>query len=107
MPEVLSKHPDITLEVLRSAGAQCGAGAPQQILKACPAERFCKLPGGEICVYGVPEAGRMTQMNAADWRSVQFSVGGGDPGGGAGMALWVAGALLLCLLARRWRPSSS
>lgn len=70
MPEQLSKHPEVTLEVLRSAGGACGTGAPQEILKACPAERFCKLPGGEVCVYGLPQATQMTQITAADWRAV-------------------------------------
>lgn len=79
MPEQLTKHPQITLEVLSSAGAQCGKGAKQDILKACPAERFCKLPGGEICVYGVADAGRMTQFNRTDWTSVMASVGLAPP----------------------------
>lgn len=67
MPEQLTKHPEVTLQVLRSAGgAKCGEGAPQAILKSCPAERFCALPGGEICVYGLPEATRMTQIAPAE-----------------------------------------
>lgn len=67
MPEQLTKHPEVTLQVLRSAaGAKCGEGAPQTILKNCPAERFCALPGGEICVYGLPEATRMTQIAPAE-----------------------------------------
>jgi hypothetical protein len=70
MPEQLSKHPEVTLEVLRSSGAACGTGAPQEILKACPAGRFCKLPGGELCVYGLPEAKQMTQITEAEWRAV-------------------------------------
>jgi len=75
MPEQLTKHPDVTLEVLRSAGAQCGVGAPQAILHACPAERFCKLPGGEICVYGLADAPRMTQLGADDWRGLMQTLG--------------------------------
>jgi len=74
MPEQLTKHPDVTLEVLRSAGAQCGAGAPQQILKSCPQARFCKLPGGEICVYGLGDAAQMTQIGAAEWQTVLQAV---------------------------------
>jgi hypothetical protein len=68
MPEQLTKHPEVTLQVLKSAGAQCGAVAKPEILTACPAERFCKLPGGEICVYGLADATRMTQITAADWQ---------------------------------------
>lgn len=70
MPEQLTKHPQVTLQVLRSAGAQCGVGAPQDILVTCPVERFCKLPGGEICVYGLDDAPRMTQIGASDWRAL-------------------------------------
>jgi hypothetical protein len=70
MPEQLTKHPDVTLQVLRSGGAKCGAGEKQEILTQCPAERFCKLPGGELCVYGLPDAPRMTQLTAADWRAL-------------------------------------
>ena len=70
MPEQLTKHPEVTLQVLQSAGAQCGAGAPQEILKSCPPARFCKLPGGEVCIYGIAEAPRMTQFTAADWRAL-------------------------------------
>lgn len=70
MPEQLTRHPDVTLQVLRSAGAQCGEGASQEILISCPRHRFCKLPGGEVCVYGLPEAGQMTQITAEDWRAV-------------------------------------
>src|SRR3990167_6898463 len=73
MPEQLTKHPDVTLQVLRSAGAQCGTQAPQEILKTCPAERFCKLPGGEICVYGVADAPQMTQFTAADWQALAMA----------------------------------
>ncbi|HEV8313345.1 MAG TPA: hypothetical protein VGQ23_09775 [Burkholderiaceae bacterium] len=70
MPEQLTKHPDVTLQVLRSGGAKCGAGEAQEILTRCPAERFCKLPGGELCVYGLPDAPRMTQLTAADWQAL-------------------------------------
>lgn len=69
MPEQLTKHPEVTLQVLRSGGARCGEGLAPQILTQCPAERFCQLPGGELCVYGLPEAARMTQITAADWRT--------------------------------------
>jgi hypothetical protein len=70
MPEQLSKHPQVTLQVLQSAGAQCGVGAKQEILTACPPARFCKLPGGEVCVYGLPEAKQMTQVTASDWAAL-------------------------------------
>ena len=71
MPEQLTRHPEVTLQVLRSAGARCADGAPQEILVTCPAARFCKLPGGEICIYGLSEAAAMTQITVSDWRNLQ------------------------------------
>jgi hypothetical protein len=70
MPEQITKHPDVTLEVLRSAGAKCAEGAPQQILKKCPADRFCALPGGEMCVYGIDQIPKMTQISAKELAGV-------------------------------------
>lgn len=70
MPEQLTRHPEVTLEVLKSGPAACGSGAPQEILRTCPPARFCKLPGGELCIYGLPEAGSMTQVTAADWQAL-------------------------------------
>ena len=104
MPEQLTKHPEVTLEVLRSGGARCGEGLPQEILKQCPAARFCKLPGGELCVYGLPEASRMTQISADEWRALLPPAGNPaavDPWllGGTGL---LAG-LVLGGLAVRWR----
>lgn len=62
MPEQISKYPDVTLQVLKEAGAVCGEGAPQKILTACPPERFCSLPSGEICIYGIADIPMMTQI---------------------------------------------
>lgn len=62
IPEQITKYPDVTLEVLKGAGAVCGQGAPQKILKQCPPERFCFLPTGEICIYGINEIPQMTQI---------------------------------------------
>ena len=62
MPEQISKYPEVTLKVLKGAGAVCGEGAEQKILTQCPAERFCALSTGEICVYGVEEIPQMTQI---------------------------------------------
>jgi hypothetical protein len=66
MPEQISKYPDVTLDVLKGAGARCGEGAPQNILKQCPAERFCALPTGEVCVYGISDIPQMTQITPAE-----------------------------------------
>ena len=62
MPEQISKYPDVTLKVLKGAGARCGEGAKQQILTKCPREQFCTLPTGEICVYGIDQIPQMTQI---------------------------------------------
>ena len=62
MPEQISKYPDVTLQVLRESGAVCGQGAPQNILKQCPRDRFCSLKTGEICVYGINDIPKMTQV---------------------------------------------
>lgn len=66
MPEVLTKYPDAVLAVVKSAGAKCGVGEPQKILTKCPKDKFCSFPGGEMCIYGVPEVAQMTQISAMD-----------------------------------------
>jgi hypothetical protein len=68
MPEQLTKHPELTIHLLRSVGAKCGEGSVQQVLTKCPADSFCKLPGGEICVYGLADASKMTQILRASCR---------------------------------------
>ncbi|MCT9123101.1 hypothetical protein [Cupriavidus gilardii] len=122
MPEQLTKHPDVTLQVLKSAGARCGTGETPQILKDCPAERFCQLPGGEICVFGLPDAARMTQITKADWQALTATMAGVTPTAAPGSPtapatapptaaswLWivvalVVGLILGAVLARRRRP---
>jgi hypothetical protein len=70
MPEQISKYPDVTLQVLRESGAVCGQGAPQNILKQCPRDRFCSLRTGEICVYGINEIPKMTQVTTQELAKV-------------------------------------
>src|SRR5688572_3671701 len=70
MPEQISKYPEVTLEVLKGAGARCGEGAPQKILTQCPAERFCALPTGEVCVYGISDIPQMTQIKPQELAQV-------------------------------------
>jgi hypothetical protein len=113
MPEQLTKHPEVTLQVLQSAGARCGTGAPQEILKTCPSGSFCKLPGGEMCVYGLPQAGGMSQVSRAEWAQVAQTVGvapaapaaaggmGALPAAGMGFLAGVVVAWLLLALLRR------
>lgn len=97
MPEQLTKHPEVSLQVLRSAGAQCGNGAPQEILRDCPLQSFCKLPGGEICVYGLADAQRMTQLTASDWQAVAQSVAGATLPPRSGVEMAAIGLVLLLL----------
>lgn len=66
MPEIISKYPDIVLQILKEAGIECGTGAKQQILVNCPAEKFCSLPTGELCVYGLNDIPKMTQISGAE-----------------------------------------
>ena len=72
MPEQLTKDPDVTIRVLRSAGGKCGEGLKPETLVTCPPARFCKMPGGEICVYGLEDAAKMTQITKSDWRAIQL-----------------------------------
>lgn len=66
MPEILTKHPEIVMKVLKSEGAKCGTGAKPKILTKCPSDKFCTLAGGELCIYGSGELGKMTQLAPAD-----------------------------------------
>ena len=70
MPEQISKYPEVTLEVLKGAGAICGEGAPQNILTQCPSEKFCSLSTGEICVYGIKDIPKMTQITPQELAQV-------------------------------------
>jgi hypothetical protein len=110
MPEQISKYPDVTLEVLKSAGAVCGQGAPQKILTQCPAKRFCALPTGEICVYGINEIPQMTQIKLQELAQVIYPEGRAAPSDST--AVWGAGALILAAvflagvgLGKFWRRS--
>lgn len=70
MPEQLSKYPEVTIEVLKGAGARCGEGAEQTILTQCPKERFCALSTGEVCIYGLEEIPQMTQITREELASI-------------------------------------
>ena len=79
MPEQLTKHPEVTIQVLRSAGTKCGEGAVQEILTKCPADRFCNLPGGEICVYGLADVSKMTQISTRELQALVPTPGADPP----------------------------
>jgi hypothetical protein len=112
MPEQLTKYPEVTLQVLRSSGAKCAEGAKQEILTQCPAQRFCKLPGGELCVFGLSDASKMTQITATEWRALVQSLPAAPPktsdAGGAEVLLssgsgLLAGAVIALAVSRLWR----
>lgn len=84
MPEIITKHPEIVKEVLKSAGAKCDAGAPQKILTKCPPAQFCALPGGEICVYAVSGVPDMTQLSRAEICGARTEARPPDAGPAAG-----------------------
>ena len=108
MPEQITKYPDVTIDVLKGAGAVCGEGAPQKILTRCPSARFCSLSTGEICVYGISEIPKMTQITTQELFQV---VSPGTQARGvsspaiSGMEVTLAVALFLAGLAlgRYWR----
>lgn len=66
MPELITKYPDIVLQILHESGIECGTGSMQRILTSCPAENFCSLPTGELCVYGLDEISQMTQISSSE-----------------------------------------
>ncbi len=66
MPEQITKYPKVTIRVLKGAGARCGEGVEQKILTQCPPERFCALPTGEVCVYGIEQIPQMTQITTQE-----------------------------------------
>lgn len=66
MPELLTKHLDVTLKLLKDANVHCGTGAPQTILKTCPKDQFCALPTGELCIYDITQIDQMTQIQPTE-----------------------------------------
>jgi hypothetical protein len=111
MPEQITKYPDVTLKVLKGAGAVCGEGAPQKILTRCPAERFCALPTGEICVYGINEIASMTQIDVHEIAAVVAPELGADATA-LSHVWWLAGLILSVgfltgfVLGRYWKWTS-
>lgn len=103
MPEQITKYPDVTLQVLKSAGAKCGEGAEQKILKQCPAERFCALPGGEICVYGIDDIENMTQIKPAELAEAVCPQAAAIPYWESGVAFAILGVGALIGWRRRHR----
>lgn len=108
MPELITKYPEVTQQVLKSAGAVCGEGVAAKILTRCPADRFCRLPGGELCVYGLDGIPHTTQITAREWADAACP-GVVPPLGlaaGVGGAEWVTLGVVFVgglVLGRCWR----
>lgn len=66
MPELLTKYPEVVIDILKKNGAKCNEGKPQKILTSCPSDKFCSLKTGELCVYGIKDAANMTQIDPVD-----------------------------------------
>lgn len=66
MPEIITKYPDVVLRLFKDVNIKCGVGKPQNILTTCPKDQFCALPRGEVCVYGIQDIHKMTQVTALD-----------------------------------------
>lgn len=110
MPEQISKYPDVTIRVLKGAGARCGQGVERKILTQCPPERFCSLPTGEICVYGIQEIPKMTQITSQEVARVvcppSRSTGAAWVSEGTFAGSFLLGAVFLVgLVLGRFRPS--
>jgi hypothetical protein len=105
VPEQISKYPEVTIEVLKGAGGRCGEGVEQKILTACPPERFCSMPSGEICVYGLTDIPKMTQIKTAELRPIVCppASSGERPIGATETAALGATLVLGLLLGRFWR----
>ena len=112
MPEQITKDPDVTIQVLKESGARCGPGVKKTILTQCPSERFCSLPSGEMCIYGIAQIPQMTQIKPQELASVvcplakraendapQPVLAGAD-----GLLAAFAAGLLVSWLWRRKRP---
>lgn len=66
MPEMLTKHPDVVLKILKDAHIKCATGETQKILTTCPLDKFCSLPSGELCIYGIKDISQMSQISYFD-----------------------------------------
>ncbi|ASQ47429.1 hypothetical protein [Legionella clemsonensis] len=66
MPEIITKYPQTVIKVLKGANIPCGSGNKQVILRGCPQDRFCSLPTGELCIYGMNDISKMKQIHRID-----------------------------------------
>ena len=93
MPELLTKHPDVAIQVLVGGGARCGPGQQQTILSKCRPERFCTTSSGEVCIFGLDEVSHMTQVTKAELCGTRS-----EGAGGCGIRQVAVGAPAVALL---------
>jgi hypothetical protein len=98
MPELLTNHPDVTIGVLESQGAQCGPQQAPEILTQCPPEQFCALEGGELCVYGLEQVNEMTQISGQELAAALDGTDEASADGGCSLAAGEATGLGLALV---------
>ncbi len=70
MPEIITKHPEQVVQVLKGMSMDCGSDKTQKEVSGCPSEQFCTSPqgDGEICVYTPSDlGGSMTQLTTLDF----------------------------------------
>jgi hypothetical protein len=99
MPEQISRYPEVTIKILKEAGGRCGEGVEQKILKKCPPERFCSMPTGEVCVYGIEDIPMMTQISTRELARVVSPPGQLSPAGSPPLPAFQAAPLLAAFAA--------
>jgi len=99
MPEQISKYPEVTISILKDAGARCGEGVEQKILKKCPHERFCAMPTGEICIYGIEDIRLMPQISTQELARVVCQPGQASPAGSPPLPAFQAAPVLAAFAA--------
>ncbi len=69
MPEIVTKHPEEVVKVLKGANMSCGEDIAAKEVPGCPSEQLCSIQGGsgEICVYSPTDVSSMTQMSSLDF----------------------------------------
>ena len=74
MPELLTKHPDIVIDLLLQTG-KVKLSKKKTILKKCPDAQFLQVFDqngqfvGEFCVYDLSQIDKMTQFECNDLTS--------------------------------------
>ena len=70
MPDIITKHPDVVINILKNANIVCGENIKPSMLTSCPKDSFCTLPKGELCIYDVKDALHTSQITQLDLLSI-------------------------------------